>query len=104
MSKKRGPWGDDNDQQRQRMGVVPTRFLSWTFEIKVAECWVSDGFNPDADDVHAMLQNRLGYADGHEIQVRLVKDAPQKIVAQCQGYRSVKEMKKSHKRVTVCRS
>ena len=38
MSKKRGPWGDDNDQQRQRMGVVPTRFLSWTFEIKVAEC------------------------------------------------------------------
>ncbi len=74
---------------------MKTKF-TWTFSVTVDEIWVEDGFNPDADRIHDMVASDLGYACGHEIQVKLIKDANQAAVAKAQGYRSVKAMKKDN--------
>lgn len=72
---------------------------TWVFELTVDETWVEDGFNPDAHQMkEAILSSMLGYAYDYEVKVKLVKPAKQKAVADAQGYRTVKAMRKSYGR------
>jgi hypothetical protein len=47
-------------------------FLNWTFEIKIDEEWVIDGFEPTPDFIKNMIKKQLPTAEDGEIQVKLI--------------------------------
>ena len=58
----------------------------WTVKIRVAATLVADGFDLDADRLHAMVRRDLQYA--YEIEAEIVSAPPADEIAKEQGYAS----------------
>lgn len=66
-------------------------FYEWTIKIRVAPCWVADGFDLTADRAHTMVWRDLGYAHGSEIEAEIVAAPDPDRVAREMGYKSAAE-------------
>lgn len=64
----------------------PGKFYEWTVKIRVSAVWVADGFDLDADRLHAMVSSDLGYATSREIECEIVTAPDQKEIRREQGY------------------
>jgi hypothetical protein len=50
------------------------KMIKWTVEISVSEDWVNDGFTLKEEKLKdAILENLLGYAYPHEVEVKVKK-------------------------------
>lgn len=66
----------------------------WVIEVEVADIWVQDGFDPDSEQFHtAIVSSMLGYANDDEIKVKVVSRPKDRVVANLQGYSTVKQYK-----------
>jgi hypothetical protein len=46
----------------------------WIIEVEIADVWIADGFNPEADAFQSAINaEMLGYARPDEVKVRIVK-------------------------------
>ena len=71
----------------------PTKFYEWTVKVRVNATWVADGFDLDADRLHAMLSEDLGYASPYEIETEVVEAPDADEVAKEMGYKSAADKK-----------
>lgn len=64
------------------------KMMKWVIEVEVAECWVADGYEANADRVkEAILNYSLGYAQDEEVRVKTLKRPSAKAIRQAQGYK-----------------
>jgi len=73
------------------------KLYEWTVKIRVADTLVADGFDLDADRLHAMVRKDL-YAYGHEIEAEIVSAPPDDEIAKEQGYASAAARDVAHDR------
>lgn len=60
---------------------------SWTIKLDVADLWLTDGFNPDADQLEdAIRSTLLGYASEHEVKVTIIEKPSEQVIEHLQGY------------------
>ena len=62
------------------------RPFKWTVEFTVSEGWVADGFDLTAERAHAILEEALPYAYGHELGARIIKAPSRNSIRKAQGY------------------
>ena len=59
----------------------------WTVEIEVADTWVADGFELDAERLHnVIMSGMLGYAYDNEVKVKIIGKPEPKVIREIQGY------------------
>ena len=61
------------------------KYQTWVIELKVANCWVEDGFEFTNENIVDKLQTLLPYAYSHEVKGKILKSPDKKTIAKLQG-------------------
>ena len=62
--------------------------FAWIVRFEVSGTWVADGFNIDHDRANDMLASQLGWANGSELNARVLAAPPRDAIAVMQGDKS----------------
>lgn len=88
----------DTMSSNNEMGVMAVkkqkrRSFKWTVEFEVAETWVADGFDLDAERANDMIGTALPFSYGWERVARVIKAPRKSRILVAQGYSPQKAAK-----------
>lgn len=72
--------------------------FKWIVEIEIDKHWVEDGFNITKDSIKDRVAHMVPFANSFEYSGKVLASPPEREIAKAQGYKTLKEYRKSLRR------